>query len=278
MKKNSVSYISSFLSSAVALCAVALISSCSDIDTNDRYVQMPYFEPASRVLIEDFTGQKCVNCPAAHEEIAQLHELYGDAVVAVAIHGGSPGFEIKTNNTRYIGLADDEGAYYGGKLSDTSRPLLMINRDGNELSPNSGTWQENLRAALSKPSECKITVEASLSTDLSTINTSTSVTSHQELRDLRLQLWVVEDSIVAYQLGPDGQEFPEYVHNHVFRGAVNGLDGERITLKPDVAETKEHSIERVDGAREKWNPAHLFIVGFVSNDERVLDVVRAKVN
>lgn len=278
MKKISGSYISYFRSSAAALCAVVLMTSCNEIDTNDRYVQMPYFEPASRVLIEDFTGQKCVNCPAAHEEIAQLHDLYGDAVVAVAIHGGSPGFEIKTNNTRYIGLADDEGAYYGGKLSDTSRPLLMINRDGNELSPNSGTWQENLRSALSKPSECKITVEATFSQDQSIINTSASVTSHQELRDLRLQLWVVEDSIVAYQIGADGQEFPDYIHNHVFRGAINGLDGELISLKPDVAETRQHSIERVDGEREKWNPSHLFVVGFVCNEERVLDVVRAKVN
>ena len=40
------------------------------------------------VLLEDFTGQKCVNCPKGTKVIEQLQEAYGDYFIAVGIHGG----------------------------------------------------------------------------------------------------------------------------------------------------------------------------------------------
>ena len=41
------------------------------------------------VLLEDFTGQDCSNCPRAAETAHQLQETFGaDRVVVVALHGG----------------------------------------------------------------------------------------------------------------------------------------------------------------------------------------------
>ena len=41
-----------------------------------------------KVLIEDFTGHRCGNCPRAHEKIEELHGIYGDKIITIAIHSG----------------------------------------------------------------------------------------------------------------------------------------------------------------------------------------------
>ena len=63
-------------------------TSCDVIGDTERFteIEMPVFE--RRVLLEDFTGQKCRNCPKAHREISSLKEVYGDNLIAVSIHAG----------------------------------------------------------------------------------------------------------------------------------------------------------------------------------------------
>ena len=41
-----------------------------------------------KVLLEDYTGFKCVNCPAAAHEAHLLQEFYGDQMVVMGVHAG----------------------------------------------------------------------------------------------------------------------------------------------------------------------------------------------
>ena len=67
----------------------AMLSACDNVDSNDRLIYVPPAAVGRCVLIEDFTGQKCLNCPRAAEVIEQLQKQYGaDTVIAVAIHAG----------------------------------------------------------------------------------------------------------------------------------------------------------------------------------------------
>ena len=71
----------------LVLAATILIVACDEVSLDKRltYVEPP--EVSRAVLIEDYTGQYCVNCPRATEEIERLVEEYGDTtVIAVAIH------------------------------------------------------------------------------------------------------------------------------------------------------------------------------------------------
>ena len=88
-----------------------MMAACSHIDEDEQLI---YVKPAAVercVLLEDFTGQRCVNCPMAADEIHKLQEQYGeDVVIAVSIHSGPLGFH---TNPRFYGLATDLGdAYY----------------------------------------------------------------------------------------------------------------------------------------------------------------------
>ena len=73
----------------IMILAGLVLSSCDNVPVDERltYVEPP--EVGRAVLIEDYTGQYCVNCPRATEEIERLVKEYGDStVIAVAIHSG----------------------------------------------------------------------------------------------------------------------------------------------------------------------------------------------
>ena len=80
-----------------AFAALAFMA-CSHIDEDERLI---YVKPAAvqrSVLIEDFTGQRCINCPKASDEIKLLQEQYGeDNVIAVSVHSGPLGFIQRPN-------------------------------------------------------------------------------------------------------------------------------------------------------------------------------------
>ncbi|MEO0877637.1 MAG: hypothetical protein AAFY48_23805, partial [Bacteroidota bacterium] len=48
----------------------------------------PVSEQKRQVIIEEFTGIRCVNCPAASEAIEALLGVHGERLVAVSIHAG----------------------------------------------------------------------------------------------------------------------------------------------------------------------------------------------
>ena len=58
-----------------ALVAFGLIA-CDNIAEEDRLIYEPLPEVNRSVLIEDFTGQRCVNCPTAADEIQKLQKEY----------------------------------------------------------------------------------------------------------------------------------------------------------------------------------------------------------
>ena len=80
-------------------------SSCDDIAPDERYIPVEKTNPRRAVLIEDFTGQDCVNCPAAHRIMESLEKQYPENVIPVSIHCGEFGISVdRTRYPAYIGL------------------------------------------------------------------------------------------------------------------------------------------------------------------------------
>ena len=100
---------------------------CDHISEAERLIyEKP--EPAKRVvLLEDFTGQKCTNCPKATDVIEQLQETYGEALVAVGIHGGPLGF---MGNAKTVGLATETGNEYYNHWGLQYQPVGLVGRHG----------------------------------------------------------------------------------------------------------------------------------------------------
>ena len=54
--------------------ALGLMVGCDEVSVNDRLIYVEPPQVSRAVLIEDYTGQYCVNCPRATEEIERLIE------------------------------------------------------------------------------------------------------------------------------------------------------------------------------------------------------------
>ena len=140
-------------------CILALISlfvACDHIAEGDELIRVKQ-QPAQRVvLLEDFTGQRCINCPLGSEVIEQLQEVYGDTVVAVGIHGGPLGFK---GNAKNVGLATDLGDEYYNHWNLEYQPVGLINRHG---VVNYTDWAKAVKEELAKTAAIDLKASAAL--------------------------------------------------------------------------------------------------------------------
>ncbi len=248
------------------------LAACDEKDTDDRYIELPAVESARVVLLEEYTGQKCVNCPDGHEIINQLTQQYPDNFIAVGIHGGGDTWSYAETALGGKGLRNEDGQAYSEEAGATTFPCGIVNRTSGLL--NKEQWASAVRSEIEKPANMEITLEAYTlaEEDNSTIYVNTLVSPYENVTG-HLQIWVVEDNIVTYQLTSSGMN-ANYVHNHVFRGVVNGHDGEAVTLVTREEQTFNNSV----AMSERWTLENLDIVAFVYDDNGVQQAARVKVN
>ena len=236
---------------------------CDNIGEDDRYIEVEPINPMRRVLLEEFTGQRCTNCPAAHAIIEKLEEQYGEDLIVVSIHAGN--FGIASPD----GLMQPEGNEYASRWGITAYPAGVVDREGPVL--NADQWAAAIRTAMMEPTDLDIKIEASLNESGDSIEVNTTL-SASAMTVGTLQLWVVESGIVGFQI--DGsQRLPDYIHNNVFRAAINGLWGETITVNPNIYYNKRNTI----ALEEEWNIENLSVVGFVYDSEGVIQAGKGKV-
>ncbi len=249
--------------------ALLSLAACDEVAEGDRYIELPQVTAQRTVLLEEFTGQDCVNCPAAHEVIESLLAQYGDALISVSIHGGHFGIPISRK-----GLMQPEGDEYVTYWGAETFPSGVVNRAGGVQSMDA--WAASIRNLVEQPSSLSIAVEAHPSADGSQIDITTTLDPLDDLQG-KLQLWITESNIVARQRNAEGEWVPDYVHNHVYRASVNGTWGEDVALSEGVHKTLSHSIAVRAETNETWNVANLHVVAFVYNDSGVLQAAQCSV-
>lgn len=252
-----------------AICAAALsLMACSNIDEDDRFIEVEPVEVAKRVLIEDFTGQRCVNCPNASEMIESLQEQYGaENVIAVGIHSG-PFSKTVTGAT--FPLWTETGDYYFNSWGIDAQPTGVIDRK--TVSSTYQSWGTIVRDALQ--ASAPLTLDATTSYDEATRTVTINVNAKGVLDVTgKLQLWLTEDNITNIQYMPDGSVNTKYVHNHVFRTAVNGQDGEDFSIAWD----EEKTVTSTYVLDEDWKAENMSVVAFVYNNSGVQQVVKVPV-
>lgn len=253
-----------------------LLAACDHIDESDRLIEVKGTTPeepaedkpttvTKNVLLEDFTGQRCSNCPTGTEVIEQLLEAYGERLIAVGIHGGPLGFK---GTATVLGLATDLGDTYFNYWKLEYQPVGLIDRHG---AVNYTDWITAVRTEMAATSGIKMTLDATLKDGQIAINVTEECLGSNYSG--KLQVWVLEDGITALQTMPDGKNNREYVHNHVLRTAVNGDWGQ--DFQATTGETKTQSLAQT--AEAEWNSANLSVVAFVYNDNGVEQAAKVPV-
>ena len=252
----------------LSLAAVAF-AACDNINEADRYSKDPLpIKPEKGVLIEDFTGQKCVNCPKATDVIHELQGLYGeDYVIAVAIHGGA----LAISESKPMGLATDQGNDYHKHWGVTTWPKGKIDR-GENLEFTSWSAEVVKRLQMKPIVDLDLT-GTTYDAASRKLNVAVKMTGNEAVEG-KLQIWLIEDNIVLPQQMPDGSLNKNYVHNHVFRASVNEPYGTPVTVAKAASETKQFDYTLAD----KYKPENVSVVAFVYNDAGgVLQVIKKKI-
>lgn len=253
----------------VSLGAVGLMFvACSDIAEDDRFEYVEPAEVAKRVLIEDLTGQRCINCPDGTAVIEQLIADYGeDNIIAVGLYGGAYGH---LTNGKPMPLTCDESQWYytSWGVADKGQPMARIDR-GDFIS-DFNTWPTYVRDRIQQ--KAPVLLEASCNYDEASRNVEITV-SADGLENIngKLQVWLTEDNIVSVQMFPGNVVDQNYVHNHVFRATVNAQAGDDISIAQgeNVTRTFTYTVS------EDWKPEDMSVVTFVFNDSGVLQAAKA---
>ena len=213
--------LSFILTAAVLLMAIG----CDKIDINNTH--KPY-EPVSgskTVLIKDFTGARCVNCPEAADYAHELqHRLGEDRIFIMSVHAGYLAQPVG----QFPNFLTDEGTEWYN--NHDSNPLFTVDHvaltDGNTFSV------EQIDTPVANALN-----EVQLF-DISIINNYDEASRRLTVENYFYPMGngdgryyatvcLVEDSIVGWQTIPGGVD-KEYVFRNVFRGTLNGADGEPV--------------------------------------------------
>lgn len=212
------------------------------------------------LLLENFTTGQCVNCPGGHKAIHEAIEAFGeDRVVWVCHHAGYYEDEMTTeDDTRYLWL------FNGG----SSAPMIAIDRTVFTPGSNTSVFFPSSTDYVLSVAEEAINVPAIVNLSSSKTYDETSrtlsitvdadlISNLIEGRKTYLNVFIMEDKIIARQLTPEGA-IDDYEHNNVFRYAMTGTWGEEITFDGPVSKTYTYQLP------DNWKTENLWACAFVS--------------
>mgnify|MGYP001737082642 FL=1 len=220
------------------LLALVLLVGCDAVERPDRWREDPApIVPRRNVLLVDFTGQRCSNCPAAAD---LLHSLTagpaGARIIAVSVHGGALALSTDASPR---GLAGPDARRITDEARVNSWPQGTVDRPvgGTLLRPSA--WNAALAERLAIAADADAAAQQSLVADAHVALATRTLSYTLRPRHLTdaagqadgetyLHLWLVEDSITAPQTLADGTERADYLHRHVLRLDLTGPAAHRL--------------------------------------------------
>ena len=232
-----------------------------------------------KVLLEDYTGHKCPNCPAAAVTASDLKAIYGEKLIVMSVHAGSfanvfsPDFLYDFRCTS----GNEYNTFFG--ISIVGNPNGMINRKfvNSSIIIAPTAWGSTLSEIIDLPPDANIQITNTYNSGTKELNTEIKSKFLNPLTGLyKLVVLVLEDSIVAPQQNGvneiPGYPSPNantiitnYVHRHVLRGAINSTWGDTLAIDPIPTSTfitKTYNNYTLNSA---WDENHCMVIAFIYN-------------
>lgn len=226
------------------------------------------------VLLEDFTGHKCINCPeaalSAHELAAQVdHKL-----IIYAVHAG------------YYASPDNTGLYTanfqtatGDELNNQFQiffnPAGLINRKtyNGSLVQIAANWTTVVNAELELPSVAEMKLKNTFFPKRNTFKIDVDLKPLTNLEGkYKLCVIIVEDSIISPQknnnvsIGPV-PDWENYLHRNMLRGSLNTTFGEFLSPEGSLALGQTYKKSIFYTPNPNWVTNHCNIIAYVYNEE-----------
>lgn len=234
------------------------------------------------VLLEDYTGVNCPNCPNAGQIALDIQEQYNHQVIVLGVHAGLAEMNVLPPTIpTFIDFRTPEGTEWYTHFGFDTNPIGTINRksNGTTYGYGWGDWSETVANVLQE--EAMLEMSTEIEYNEATRNLKVDVKSEflVEMPDTySLTVCIMEDSIVAAQNQQGHGVIPDYVHRHVFRTTMNGAWGDDINAEP-IAPEDEIVISYTTTLNEAYNADQCYIIAYVSNSntKEILQVIEKKI-
>jgi hypothetical protein len=218
------------------------------------------------VLIEDFTGHQCVNCPAQTAFMEDLIHTNPARIFGVGIHAGSTGltgFQVTDShfpNVFYNDQGLEIGNFFGTLPGSTfvGNPQFAVNRtiNNDQFTSTAGGITQPTNNVLA--SALKVNLQAATNYYPSTrglfLHVEADKIDQSVTNELGLVVYIIEDSMVGRQIVQpvdDHDGIPgdpdlnhkdgineTYVHRDIMRGTIDGLAFGRTLTPSDLVNGK----------------------------------------
>ena len=220
-------------------------------------------EQPKGVLMEEFTGVRCVNCPAGAEAIAQFKVLYGERLVPISLHTGFFARPYTENVFDFRTPASDAIETFLG--APQGYPSAVIDRvvfsGETGLQVGRSLWAGYLSTRLAEEPSVGIGVTPTYDADAATLTVEVEWLGRAGLtdREAYLSVLLLENDLVDYQLTPDGKQ-ADYVHKHALREALTAPTGDPIgVLTEGQGDTRTYTL----GVPADYAPDNLEIAAYI---------------
>ncbi len=271
------------LSTILSLVAFGLLLASCDI------IEEPYMtgpdqnghqgEVVRKVLLEEFTGHQCPNCPAGAQEAADLKAFFGDQLIIMSIHAG---FFARTTAPHFLAdyrtpAGNEINTYFGISYN----PVGMVNRaefSGSRILTPSA-WGGAISQILEQDPQAGIEINLSYETMSRQLNVAIKTTALEIIEGpLYLAAFLLEDNIMSPQQTNDPQ-YPNgiqenYYHMHVLRADINGAWGEPLS-ETGAAQGQEYIKNYSIALDQGWKETFCSVVAYIY-DGTNLEVIQAE--
>lgn len=256
-----------YISGSVLASFLMAFVSCDTIKENERLVDQGVIEITGErcILLEDYTGVRCVNCPNAAAEIKVLQAAYGKSLVVVGLHPMNNGLTIPWNSNDQD-LRTEEARAYAEYYQITDLPKGMVNRKSGVLD-DFQTWGGVIQEVLDDTATdyVNLTVSVKLSgADMQVDISGKFKKDYPADGTINVIAMIVEDNIQVRQSTHSGID-KEYIHSHVLRKVISDdIWGDKI-LDARPAQGNEFSKQYTASLNEIWKTQDLAVVVTVVN-------------
>jgi len=227
---------------------ILIVWSCDKIDkprenttslVGVNYIEKDNYSVAgfNKVVLEDYTGHTCGNCPRAAEKAEELKNLYKDSLIIIAVHAGSFANPTPPYPDDYrTSVGTDWDNFFG--VSAAGLPKGLINRNGyptNSHILSYTQWASKIPVLLRTSPKAILKLKTQYDTVNRVLNVIHNIKFLQALpNDIYLNTVIVEDSVIGKQ--KDYSVYPDNIDNYVFhymlRGSLNGSWGNVLKTTP----------------------------------------------
>lgn len=261
---------------------IQLTAAPPKVDSTYILSSVPAAEPHN-ILIENFTGATCSNCPAAHDILLALDSQYVGRINIVSMHVLDFPQTRPPEHAKYdfrTQLATDvEASVYQSLLA---MPVAGIDRlpvgqtaDQRPYQIYRNVWNSVVSDRLNIVDSINMALTSSFDAGTNKATINVKVTFLQPVKAAQnLSIAVVEDGFIDVQEFPTGFD-DAYHFDDIFRGMVtSGALGD--TVLPSIA-VKEpgrvYDVTYTYDVNKNWNPANCRFVAFVHGSSSVAGAI-----